>query len=636
MIINEALISLAKWLLGLDRIYKRAFVVLIDAVICIASVVIAFSLRWGVWDFGSIPMARYTAIAIALWLPIFFLSNIYRAIFRFAGAGTLLSLAKATGIYAAVLIVTSAVVTITGVPRTIAILHPIIFFAGLALSRIVMRYILVDILNRHGYRGQHKNILIYGAGSAGQQLAASLRDEPSMHLVGFIDDNRNIAGQRLNGKPVHTGDALESLIKKYEVSDVLLAMPSIPKPVEKMIITKLSNIGVKVKKLPSLSNMVSGNITVSDLREISIEDLLGRSSVQADNMLMNDAVDGKIVLVTGAGGSIGGELCRQIMTCNPKQLILADVSELALYTIHQELRDAQPDDAVLQIIPQLVNVADKSQIARLFRKNTPDIVFHAAAYKHVPLVEANPLAGIRNNIFGTLNTVLEAEAVGVPNFILISTDKAVRPTNVMGTTKRTCELILQAIVARGSKTNFSMVRFGNVLGSSGSVVPRFMNQIKAGGPVTLTDKRITRYFMTIPEAAQLVVQAAGMAKGGEVFLLDMGASVRIIDLAKSMISLSGLSLRSKDNPDGDIEIVEIGLRPGEKLYEELLIGNSPKETDHKQIMKANENYVEWNILETMLIDLERELAEGHATPAVAQLKRIVPEFGDAQSHNGSI
>lgn len=630
MSIDNNLIKFSNWLLGLERFYKRAFVILIDGLICIIAAWIAFSLRLGVWDLTSIPMARYIIIALVIWLPIFLLSNIYRSIFRFAGSGTLLGIARAVAIYTIILIVIAGIITVTGVPRTIAILHPIIFFAGLALSRIIMRYLLVDVLNTYGYHGSCNNIIIYGAGSAGQQLAASLQAEPSMHLIGYIDDNPNLVGQRLNGKPIYANDKLETVIKKYQVSDVLLALPSVQRSVEKDIITKLSNIGVKVQKLPSIGKIVSGNITVSDLREVSIEDLLGRSSVEADNRLMNDAVDSKIVLVTGAGGSIGSELCRQILTCKPKQLILAEISELALYKIHQELSDSQGDESDIIITEQLVNVADRAQMARLFRKCAPEIVFHAAAYKHVPLVEANPLAGIRNNIFGTLNTALAAEAAGVPNFILISTDKAVRPTNVMGTTKRICELILQAIVARGSNTNFSMVRFGNVLGSSGSVVPRFMSQIKAGGPVTLTDKRITRYFMTIPEAAQLVVQAAGMAKGGEVFLLDMGESVRIINLAQSMIRLSGRSVKSEENPDGDIEIVEIGLRPGEKLYEELLIGNDPRATDHKQIMKANEKYIEWDDLKKMLDDLDQHLERGKAKPAVSILRTIVPEFAGSK------
>lgn len=628
MPLRDNFIILVNWLLSLDRIYKRIFVIILDASLCIAAVWIAFSLRLGIWDLWSIPMLRTAALALALWFPIFFLSNIYSVIFRFSGSGTMLSLMRATMVMAIIMIVIIGGITMVGVPRTISILHPIIFLSALIMSRIVMRYILVDILNKHGYRGEQKNIIIYGAGSAGQQLAASMSSEPSMQLVGFVDDNPNISGQKLNNKTVYPANQIEHIVEKYEISDVILALPSVPRATQMAIIKRLSNIEVRVQKLPSLSKIVSGNITISDLRQVSIEDLLGRSSVEPDNELMNKAVTGKTVLVSGAGGSIGGELCRQIMKWKPKKLVLVEISELALYTIHQELHDIQLSrkDDPIELLPSLVSVANRPQVARLFRKMKPEIVFHAAAYKHVPLVEANPLSGMRNNIFGTLNMALEAEAAGVDNFILISTDKAVRPTNIMGATKRGCELILQAIVARSSKTNFSMVRFGNVLGSSGSVVPRFMNQIKSGGPVTLTDKRITRYFMTIPEAAQLVVQAAGMAKGGEVFLLDMGASIRIIDLAKSMIGLSGLSVKSGDNPDGDIEIIEIGLRPGEKLYEELLIGDNPQNTDHAQIMKASEKYIEWDILEAMLSQLETHIIDGKSKPAIATLQKIVPEF----------
>lgn len=628
MPLRDNFIILVNWLLSLDRIYKRIFVIILDASLCIAAVWIAFSLRLGIWDLWSTPMLRTAALALALWFPIFFLSNIYSVIFRFSGSGTMLSLMRATMVMAIIMIVIIGGITMVGVPRTISILHPIIFLSALIMSRIVMRYILVDILNKHGYRGEQKNIIIYGAGSAGQQLAASMSSEPSMQLIGFVDDNSNISGQKLNNKPVYPANQIEHIVEKYEISDVILALPSVPRATQMAIIKRLSNIEVRVQKLPSLSKIVSGNITISDLRQVSIEDLLGRSSVEPDNELMNKAVTGKTVLVSGAGGSIGGELCRQIMKWKPKKLVLVEISELALYTIHQELHDIQLSrkDDHIELLPTLVSVANRPQVARLFRKMKPEIVFHAAAYKHVPLVEANPLSGMRNNIFGTLNMALEAEAAGVDNFILISTDKAVRPTNIMGATKRGCELILQAIVARSSKTNFSMVRFGNVLGSSGSVVPRFMNQIKSGGPVTLTDKRITRYFMTIPEAAQLVVQAAGMAKGGEVFLLDMGASIRIIDLAKSMIGLSGLSVKSGDNPDGDIEIIEIGLRPGEKLYEELLIGDNPQNTDHAQIMKASEKYIEWDILEAMLSQLETHIIDGKSKPAIATLQKIVPEF----------
>lgn len=628
MPLKDNLIKLVQWLLSLDRVYKRIFVIMLDAIICISSVWIAFSLRLGMWDLWSTPMLRYTVLALAVWLPIFFLCNIYSVIFRFSGSGTMLSLMRATMIFAAIMIIVVGGVTMVGVPRTVAILHPIIFLSGLILSRIVMRYILVDIMNNFVYRGEQRNIIIYGAGSAGQQLAASLATEPSMHLIGYVDDNPNHVGQKLNNKSIYSADQIEHIVNKYEISDVIMAMPSITRTAEQAIIKKLSRIKVRVQKLPSLSKLVAGNITINDLREVSIEDLLGRLSVAPNEELMVKAVKDKIVLVSGAGGSIGGELCRQIIKWGPQKLILAEISELALYTIHQELQDIESSEEGpnIELIPTLVSVSNRPQMARLFRKLEPDIVFHAAAYKHVPLVEANPLSAMRNNILGTLNIALEAEASGVANFILISTDKAVRPTNIMGATKRSCEQILQAIVGRGSNTNFSMVRFGNVLGSSGSVVPRFMNQIKAGGPVTLTDKRITRYFMTIPEAAQLVVQAAGMAKGGDVFLLDMGSSIKILDLAKSMIGLSGLSVKSTDNPDGDIEIIEVGLRPGEKLYEELLIGDNPQQTDHDQIMKANEDYIKWDILAAMIGELESNIEKGKSKAAIAILQKMVPEF----------
>ncbi|WP_381423222.1 polysaccharide biosynthesis protein [Sphingorhabdus arenilitoris] len=518
--------------------------------------------------------------------------------------------------------------SIYGIPRTVVLLHPILFFGGLAISRIVFRYLLVDILNSHRHNGEQRNVLIYGAGSSGQQLALSMRSEPSMNLMGFIDDNPNLAGQRLNEKPVFLGAKLEQVVAEQLVSDVLLAIPNASRLVQQAIIERLSKLPVKVKTLPSLSEMINGNISMNDLRAISVEDLLGRMTIKPDDTLMEQAVAGKTVVVTGAGGSIGSELCVQILKHKPLRIILAEISEVALYSIDQKLRDALIFDetAAVEIVAELVNVADREQIARLFRKWRPQIVFHSAAYKHVPLIEANPLSGIRNNIYGTLHTAVEAEAAGVEKFILISTDKAVRPTNIMGTTKRCCELILQAMAARGSDTKFSMVRFGNVLGSSGSVVPRFLQQIEAGGPVTLTDRKITRYFMTIPEASQLVIQAAGMADGGEVFLLDMGEPVRIADLAESMIHLSGRTLRTASHPDGDIEIIEVGLRPGEKLYEELLIGDNPKPSGHPKIMMASEHYLKWDELKKHIDELDTHLISGLAEPALIILKKLVPEF----------
>ncbi len=616
-------------LLDLDRWIKRAIVIALDAVLCVFAVWIAFSLRLGSWMLWNDSIAITILLSLLFWLPIFFLSGVYRVVFRFAGAGTIFGLAKAVAVFTIPMLVVFGFYVIPGVPRTIALLHPILFFFLLALSRIVIRYLLVDILNMQTYQGVRRNVLIYGAGNSGQQLAASLRGEPSMILKAFMDDNENLAGQKLNGVPVFSSKMLEKVLHRYSITDVLLAFPNASRAEQKRIITSMSQYSLKVKMLPRLSHILDDKVSISDLRDVSVEDLLGRSSVKPDLSLMVHTVAGKTVMVTGAGGSIGSELCRQILKQNPNRLILAEISEVGLYFIDQELTDevARSNDKIqVEIIPELVSVVERPQMKRLFEKWQPETVFHAAAYKHVPLVEANPLAGLKNNIFGTLNAALEAELTGVAHFILVSTDKAVRPTNVMGASKRCCELVLQALSHRGSKTRFAMVRFGNVLGSSGSVVPHFMRQIKQGGPITVTHRNITRYFMTIPEAAQLVIQAGAMAKGGEVYVLDMGESVRIIDLAESMINLSGLSIKNASNPNGDIEIIEIGLRPGEKLYEELLIGDNPQSTAHKKIMKAEESFLPWPELEDHLKIMQKNLAEGNSEAAISLLKTLVPEF----------
>ncbi len=383
--------------------------------------------------------------------------------------------------------------------------------------------------------------------------------------------------------------------------------------------------GVEVRALPSTAEIISGQVTLSDLREVEIEDLLGRDPVPPNELLLGRNVAGKTVLVTGAGGSIGSELCRQILRAHPQRLVLVEHSEFALYTISEELR-ADPVLSGCELMTELCNVCDAEAVGRIFARYRPETVFHSAAYKHVPLVEANPIAGVCNNVFGTLNCCLAAEAAGVASFILISTDKAVRPTNVMGASKRVCELVLQARAALGGGTTFTMVRFGNVLGSSGSVIPRFKAQIAAGGPVTVTDREVTRYFMTIPEAAQLVIQAGAMAEGGDVFVLDMGEPVKIIELAKTLIRLSHRSVRDDEHPSGEIEIVEIGLRDGEKKYEELLIGNDPQPTLHPRIIKAHEDSLPWNELEAKLTELRTAAAAGDGAEVVEVLRYLVPGF----------
>lgn len=609
------------------RKHRQFVAVSSDGLLCIAAVLVAFSLRLGVWDLISMPILTFTAIALALWYPIAWHTGVYRSLIRYSGARTVADLAIACSLMTLPLSIILVVFRIHDVPRTLGVLHPIIFLLLLASSRIFVRFALLDLLKVVNVNA--RRVLVYGAGRAGQQLALSLRHEPQVHLVGFVDDDLRLAGQRLDGVPVFGSARLDKLLDDTPVDEVLLAIPSASRTRRREIIETLQDEGIYVRSLPNLTNVIDGSITVNDLREIQIEELLGRETVAANELLMGKTIVGKTVMVSGAGGSIGSELCRQIVRCRPTRLILLEQSEYALYAIEQELGELMIELGIdVPLTPELANVSERSSMTRIYRHYRPDTVFHAAAYKHVPLVEANPLSGLRNNIMGTLHSVEAAEAAGVANFILISTDKAVRPTNIMGASKRVCELILQARAEQpGAKTVFSMVRFGNVLGSSGSVVPRFKAQIAAGGPVTVTDREITRYFMTIPEAAQLVIQASAMAKGGEVFVLDMGQPVKIIDLARTMIRLSGLSIRDDENPDGDIQIVETGLRPGEKLYEELLIGDNPQSTNHPRIMRAREILWPWPELEQALAELDGTIRQsGDADTAVRIIGRLVPEY----------
>ncbi len=604
-----------------------------DGILCLASVIIAFYLRLGDFAIWSTGIQIVMLITIVLWPVIFTFSGVYRAIFRYAGAGMMVGMSRSMVIYAFCMVCIVLVLSTPQVPRTIALIHPIVFFLMLVISRITARYILVDLLNQRGFEGATRNILIYGAGEAGQLLARSLRNEPSMMLCGYVDDDKRLNGQTMDGVKIHHASHLPLLIPKKSVDEILLALPMISRAKRKRIVDGLQSFPVRVQTLPNMNEIVSGKITVSDLREIQIEDLLGRDPVPPNQLLMGKTIVGKTVIVTGAGGSIGSELCRQILRARPAKLILFEMTEFALYKIDQELRKIALNENFpgTEIIPEMGTVIEKASLERLFSNYKPDTVFHAAAYKHVPLVEANPLAGLRNNIFGTLYLAQVASEHKVSHCILISTDKAVRPTNIMGASKRVAELVMQALAKKyGSKntvhTRFAMVRFGNVLGSSGSVVPLFKEQIRNGLPVTLTDGNVTRYFMTIPEAAQLVIQAGAMAEGGEVFVLDMGKPVRIQDLAVSMIRLSGLSVRDAANPDGDIEIVETGLRPGEKLYEELLIGDNPLPTKHKRIMKADEKMLPYDDLMQHLNNLDGTIQQGNVASAVAILSTLVPEY----------
>jgi FlaA1/EpsC-like NDP-sugar epimerase len=632
--LSAAIISTLAWIANLDRRAKKLIAFAADSMICIFAIWLAFSLRLGDWQLWNASVRSVMIASFIFWPPVFLVFGVYRSIFRFAGSGTITELARAISIFALAMTLTFTVIAVSGVPRTLGMLVPILFFLGLLMSRIMVRYIISDLLGQRAFGGETKRVLIYGAGNAGQQLALSTRHYPGMFLLGFVDDDRRLKGQRLDGISIFHSSGLAELVDRLEITDVLLAVPSMSRSKRKGIVDELKQFNVHVQTLPQVQDIVAGKVTIADLREVEVDDLLGRDAVAPNHLLMGRNIVGKTVMVTGAGGSIGSELCRQIMAIGPRRLILVEMSEYALYKIEQELVEHRAEGqfrADIEIFPELVNTTAARPVASLMATYRPETVFHAAAYKHVPLLEHNPISGLGNNIISTKNLVLAAEQNKVSHFILISTDKAVRPTNVMGASKRVCEQILQAKAKAGSKTKFSMVRFGNVLGSSGSVVPRFKEQIANGGPVTLTHKDIIRYFMTIPEAAQLVIQAGSMAQGGEVFVLDMGKPVRIYDLAATLINLSGLTVRDEANPDGDIAIEEIGLRPGEKLFEELLIGENPMPTKHKRIMQAMEGHMEWKMLAEALQKLEAHVFAGDRSAAVSLLRELVPEYAPENS-----
>lgn len=630
-------INALRQLVDLDRPTKFGVVLLVDALLCVAAVWIAFSLRVGEWDLWSPAIVAVVSVTIPLWLVIFLLRGTYQYVVRFSGLGTMIDIGISCLLMVGALTFIFIAHNVPGVPRTVAVIQPLVFAMLLMMSRVVARYALFDLINQRGFAGNLHQVLIYGAGSAGRQLAVSLRHEPNMTLRGYIDDDRRIAGKRLDRVRVYGSEDVTGLIEELGVDTVFLALPQISRKERERIVRKFENVSVRVMILPAMGDLLTGSISVGDLRQIEITDLLGRDPVPPNQQLLRHTVERRRIMVTGAGGSIGSELCRQISRLDPAQIILVEMTEHALYTIEAELREAQRDgelDANVAIHAELGSVSDKDAVSRLFQRWRPDTVFHAAAYKHVPLVEENVIAGMRNNIFGTYHCAVEAQRMGVRHFILVSTDKAVRPTNVMGASKRVCELILQGLATRCNATRFAIVRFGNVLGSSGSVVPRFQRQIRMGGPVTLTHRDVTRYFMTIPEAAQLVVQAAGMAEGGEVYVLDMGEPIRIYDLARAMINLSGLTVRDASAPEGDIEICEIGLRKGEKLYEEILIGNSPRPTRHPRIMQARESFMAMDELSPHLNRLDSVLRRGDQAEALRILSFLVPEFLGEQSRNG--
>jgi FlaA1/EpsC-like NDP-sugar epimerase len=623
---------LTDFFLQLSRPVKRSLALGADAFVCGVTVWMAFNLRLEAWTAWS--PAHFTAFvgAVAFALPLFIVFGLYRAIFRYSGLPALMTVVKAVAIYAAIYCFAFTVISVPGVPRSVGIIQPLLLLVGVLMSRAFVRYWLGGIYQNLVGQEQLPRVLIYGAGSAGRQLAAALKTSPEMVVVGMVDDDPLLHGQVLNGLKIHDPASITTLVAQLRVTQVFLAIPSAPRARRNEILELVRAAHVQVRTLPGVLALVQGEVQVSDLKELDIEDLLGRDPVPPNPLLLAKNITHKVVMVTGAGGSIGSELCRQIVMAGPSVLLLLEITEFALYAIERELQSlvskgAHPE---VRLVSILANVRDAARMDEILRTWKPDTLYHAAAYKHVPLVEHNPAEGVMNNVLGTLNTAQLAVTHGVADFVLISTDKAVRPTNVMGASKRLAEMVLQAQAAQereqGGRTRFSMVRFGNVLGSSGSVVPLFRQQIKDGGPITLTDERITRYFMTIPEAAQLVIQAGAMASGGDVFVLDMGEPVKIIDLAKRMVELSGLSLKDTENPNGDMAIAVTGLRPGEKLYEELLIGDNALPTGHPRIMKAHEDFLLWDALQAKLVDLGLVLQANNVPMIQASLKELVPGY----------
>ena len=611
-------------LLSMSRKRKKIAAIAFDVGICVLCVWLAFYLRLGTNDGFFAQKFYISGLSVLTAIPVFAMLGSYNVIFRYNGIVALASLLRASILYGVVFAILVLMIGIPNVPRTIGLIQPILLFLLIASSRIMLSTFFVRYMARQKRPTNSSKALIYGAGASGRELNAAIATNSEIEVVAFLDDSLNNQGQILDGKIVYSPSKLRGLVEKFGIQQVLLAMPSVSRARRNKIIQSVKKARVAVRTLPSVLDLAQGRVTVSDIRELDVDELLGRERVAPISELLTRDIKNKSILVSGAGGSIGSELCRQIIKLNPNTLVLLDISESALYEIHQELLSKKVD---IKIVPLLASVRNKSGIDAILSTWKIDTIYHAAAYKHVPLVEYNIVEGLENNIFGTLVLVKSAIKHQVSNFVLISTDKAVRPTNIMGASKRVAEITLQALSAENQKnTKLAMVRFGNVLGSSGSVVLKFREQIKNGGPVTITHPEITRYFMTIPEAAELVIQAGAMASGGEVFLLDMDTPVKIMDLARRMIESSGQKIKDNDNPEGDIEIKVIGLRPGEKLYEELLISAEAEPTPHKKIMKAHEAHLSWNELSLMLETLKSELNFGDVDKIQLLIQGIVDDY----------
>lgn len=564
-------------------------------------------------------------LAILIAIPVYIKMGLYKAVLKYFRIQAISFILLATLISTVLWAVAVAFLTHMHIPMTVVLLYWLGTFMVITVNRLsAQQWLYGEVSNI----SSTIRVLVYGAGSAGSQLAMILKSDPSYSVIGFIDDDKNLEGWNVSGLKVFLPSHLHEVIRKYSVNEVILAIPSTSRMHRRTILEQLEKLPVHVRSIPAFADLISGKLQTTDIKDIDVDDLLGRNTVEPDQALLPVNITNKVVMVTGAGGSIGSELCRQIISLNPTKLILLEQSEFALYKIEQELGELIHSNlAKIELNRVLGSVTNEVLLKRLFQNKTIQTIYHAAAYKHVPLVEENPVAGLTNNVFGTQLLAIIAMNAKAESFILISTDKAVRPTNVMGCSKRIAEMVLQAVAEKPEcETLFTMVRFGNVLGSSGSVVPKFRRQIQDGGPITVTHKDITRFFMSIPEAVQLVIQAGAMAEGGDVFVLDMGESVKIADLATKMIKLSGLAVINGENPEGDIEIEYSGLRPGEKLYEELLIGENVSSTKHQRIMRANEVYINWNELQEHLDILQNAMLQSNLAEIKYCLTNIVDGY----------
>ena len=615
-------------ILNQPRFVKTSIAFLIDFVLCVFSIWISYYLRLG--DFVSLSQRGFSALVFSILIafPLFIIFGLYKSIFRYSGMSTISLVSKAIFVYGVIYSSLIVFFRIDDIPRTIGLIQPLVLWTLIISWRILLKNLLSKLISNTRFKNNISNALVYGAGIAGRQLVRAMQESTDIKIKGFLDDDVNQQGCFIDGKIIFPPTELEHLIKQKNINLILLALPSIPISQRSKIILTLSNYKVAVRTIPSISDLAKGKSLITDLIDLNIDELLGRIIVEPNSELMSKNIFSKTILVTGAGGSIGSELCRQIIKYRPKNILLLEISEFALYKIHSELEVLNKDN--IKLIPLLASIQDQKRIKEIFAIWRPSTIFHAAAYKHVPLVEHNLIEGLKNNLFGTFYLANLAIRYEVLNFVFISTDKAVRPTNFMGATKRISEISLQALNnidnKDATKTKFSIVRFGNVLDSSGSVIPKFREQIKNGGPITLTHPDITRYFMTIREAAQLVIQAGAMSDGGDVFLLDMGEQIRIYDLAKRMIQLSGKSIKDEKNINGDIQIKITGLRPGEKLYEELLLSDSPQKTEHPKIFKSKEPFIKLRDLLLEINYLEKLIEKNDLNNIVRKLKILVSDY----------